>query len=66
LQAVQILDQAYGNQPCAQASKVLYVVGKDSMYHKLVAVLKLKGYSISFGSALSEVGNRYVHLFVAK
>ncbi|KAK9911840.1 hypothetical protein M0R45_035727 [Rubus argutus] len=54
--AVQILERAYGNQPCAQASKVLYVVGKDR-YHKLVAALKLKGYSISFGSALSEVGN---------
>ncbi|PRQ56294.1 putative RNA helicase [Rosa chinensis] len=50
--AVQIL-----GQPFAQASKVLYVVGKDSQNHKLVAALKLKGHSISFVSACSEVGN---------
>ncbi|XP_040372959.1 uncharacterized protein LOC112193574 isoform X2 [Rosa chinensis] len=52
--AVQIL-----GQPFAQASKVLYVVGKDSQNHKLVAALKLKGHSISFVSACSEVGNSF-------
>lgn len=55
--AIQVLDQAYGGRLRHQASKVLYIVGKDNKHHKLVNALKFKGYSISPDSVFSEVGN---------
>ncbi|ONI21802.1 hypothetical protein PRUPE_2G090100 [Prunus persica] len=57
LLAIQVLDQAYGGRLRPQASKVLYIVGKDNKHHKLVNALKFKGYSISPDSVFSEVGN---------
>ncbi|KAL5735116.1 hypothetical protein ACOSP7_032977 [Xanthoceras sorbifolium] len=59
LKGIQVLDHAYGNNNCSQPVKVLYVVGKDGKFQKLVSALSLKGYSISTGSncMLSEVKN---------
>ncbi|XP_059628410.1 uncharacterized protein LOC132271141 isoform X2 [Cornus florida] len=51
---IQILDQACGNQLGPQLSKVLFVVGKGSSFHKLVAAIKLKGYSVSTKSIWSK------------
>ncbi|KAK3228429.1 hypothetical protein Dsin_000310 [Dipteronia sinensis] len=59
LKGIQVLDNAYGNSHCSQPVNVLYVVGKDGKFQKLVSALSLKGYSISTGSKciLSEVKN---------
>ncbi|KAJ0103067.1 hypothetical protein Patl1_05953 [Pistacia atlantica] len=50
LKGIQVLDHAYANHLSSQPLKVLYVVGKDSRFQKLVSSLNLKGYSISVGS----------------
>ncbi|KAJ0044413.1 hypothetical protein Pint_05890 [Pistacia integerrima] len=50
LKGIQVLDHAYANHLSSQPLKVLYVVGKDSKFQKLVSSLNLKGYSISVGS----------------
>ncbi|KAM2845774.1 hypothetical protein COP1_028180 [Malus domestica] len=55
--AIGILDHAYRGRHQPQASKVLYIVGKDEKHRKLATALKFKGYSISSDSVLSEVGN---------
>lgn len=58
LQAIGVLDQAYRGRHQPQASKVLYIVGKDNKYRKLATALKFKGYSVTSDSVFTEVGNR--------
>ncbi|KAM2264042.1 DEAD-box ATP-dependent RNA helicase 40-like [Malus sylvestris] len=55
--AIGVLDQAYRGRHQPQASKVLYIVGKDDKYRKLATALKFKGYSVTSDSVSTEVEN---------
>ncbi|XP_058182578.1 DEAD-box ATP-dependent RNA helicase 5 [Rhododendron vialii] len=59
LKGIQVLDQACGDQPNLQLSKVLFVVGNDSNFNPLVTAIESKGYSVAVNSAPgSEIKNR--------
>lgn len=59
MQGIQVLDQACGDQPNLQLSKVLFVVGNDSNFNPLVTAIESKGYSVAVNSAPgSEIKNR--------
>ncbi|KAA8534505.1 hypothetical protein F0562_032022 [Nyssa sinensis] len=56
LQGIQILDQVCGNELGSQLFKVLFVVGKESDFHKLVAATMSKGYFMKANSIWSTSG----------